>query len=119
MDPEQSMPQVSLPTVGEGNSPNPLTNDLDASQAKPAVAGSVLYANQPLLSSTETQSAQIPAVSVPSIADDVDLIEKEWVTKIGDTIHNTKDDPYERARQLALLKSEYLQKRYQKTIKLT
>ncbi len=119
MNPDQSMPQVSLPTVGEGNTPNPLVNDLDASQAKPAAAGSVLYANQPLLNSTETQSAEIPAVSAPSIADDVDLIEKEWVTKVGDTIHNTKDDPYERARQLALLKSEYLQKRYQKTIKLT
>ena len=119
MDPEQSMPQVSLPTVGESNSPNPLTNDLDPSQAKPETAGSVLYANQPLSNSTGAQPADMPSISVPSIADDVDLIEKEWVNKISDTIHRTKGDPYERARLLALLKSEYLQKRYQKTIKLT
>lgn len=115
MDPEQSMPQVSLPTVGADINSNIVPNDLDTAQTKPAAAGSVLYANQPLAAAAEAQ----PAISVPGIADDVDLIEKEWVNKINDTIHKTKGDPYERARQLALLKSEYLQKRYQKTIKLT
>ncbi len=53
-------------------------------------------------------------VNAPVIADDVDLIEKEWINNIREIIQHTRGDPYERARQLALLKNEYLQKRYQK-----
>lgn len=76
---------------------------------------------QPPLAADPPKSQQPAqaAVSAPHIADDVDLIEKEWVGKIGEIIQKTHGDPFERARQMALLKNEYLQKRYQKTIKMT
>lgn len=58
-------------------------------------------------------------IAVPAIADDVDLIEKEWIKKINSIIASTKNNPYEQSRQLALLKMDYLQKRYNKVIKLS
>ena len=53
----------------------------------------------------------------PPIADDIDLIEKEWVKKIEDTIQSTKNNPYELSQQLTIIKLDYLQKRYNKIIK--
>lgn len=119
MDSELSTPQVSLPQVSTDSNQNSPVVETGSMQPQPIAAGSVMYANQPLLVETEARPADMPTISVPNIADDVDLIEKDWINKIKDTIHITKGDPYERARQLALLKSEYLQKRYQKTIKIT
>lgn len=113
------MPQSSLPPVGTDSGLSLTSADLDQISPQPSSEGSVLYANQPLPAAASPQTVNLPSVSSPAIADDVDLIEKEWVNKISETIQKTKGDPYERARQLALLKSEYLQKRYQKTIKLT
>ncbi len=113
MNPQQTMP-------APGSSDNPVLSLTDQSLVGQTETGSaVLYANQPLSTQASPQTASLPSVSAPAMADDVDLIEKEWVNKISEIIQKTKGDPYERARQLAVLKSEYLQKRYQKTIKLT
>jgi hypothetical protein len=55
--------------------------------------------------------------STPAMADDGDLIEKEWVTKVKQVIATTADDPYEQNKKFSQLKADYLQKRYGKTIK--
>jgi hypothetical protein len=116
MEPQQSLPSMSLPPVnkpGQGSATQPQGGQDDsASQALAAV----FPAQQP--PATEPAPTEGLGVSAPQIADDVDLIEKEWVSKIQEIIQKTHGDPYERARQIALLKNEYLQKRYQKTIKL-
>jgi hypothetical protein len=89
---------------------------------------SVLQASTPADATGVVQPPQLvnkpgdvsePIVNAPVIADDVDLIEKEWINNIREIIQHTRGDPYERARQLALLKNEYLQKRYQKNVNLT
>lgn len=54
----------------------------------------------------------------PQIADDVDLIEKEWVNKTKDIVQKTKDDPYNQNRQIVKLRADYMKKRYNKDIKL-
>ncbi len=114
MDPYQTMP-----TPESSNNPVlPMTKPDLAEQPTPESA--VLYdGSQSPSTDSSPQSASLPNVSVPNMADDVDLIEKEWVNKTNEIIQKTKGDPYERARQLNLLKSEYLQRRFQKTIKLT
>lgn len=56
---------------------------------------------------------------VPATADDGDLIEKEWVNKAKKIVNSTRDDPYAQSRELTLFKADYLQKRYNKIIKLT
>jgi hypothetical protein len=66
-----------------------------------------------------TGTAVNPALATPTVADDGDLIEKEWVVKAKQIVSSTKQDPYQQNRQLAAFKADYLQKRYGKAVKLS
>ena len=57
------------------------------------------------------------SLSMPQIADDSDLIEKEWVEKAQEIIARTKDDPHTQSKALGKIKSEYLKKRFDKETK--
>lgn len=52
----------------------------------------------------------------PTIANDDDLIEKEWVDKAKKIIAETQNDPYLREQQVTKLQSDYLRKRYGKEL---
>ncbi len=52
------------------------------------------------------------------IADDTDLIEKEWVDKAKAIVAQTKDDPHLQNQEITKVKTDYLKKRYNKDIKL-
>lgn len=52
----------------------------------------------------------------PQIAEDVDVIEKEWVDKAKQIVDATKDDPRAQERKVSELQSVYLKKRYGKDI---
>lgn len=54
----------------------------------------------------------------PQIADDVDVIEKEWVDKAKKIVLATKENPYQQEREVSKLQADYLMKRYNKQIKL-
>lgn len=54
----------------------------------------------------------------PAIADDNDLIEKEWVLKAKQIVERTKQDPYAQSSGLTRYKAEYMKKRYNKDIKI-
>lgn len=58
------------------------------------------------------------AAQTPLIADDVDLIEKEWVHKAKQIVEQTKDNPYARNKQMNEVKADYLKKRYNKDLKI-
>jgi Txe/YoeB family toxin of Txe-Axe toxin-antitoxin module len=49
---------------------------------------------------------------LPLVANDDDLIEKEWVDKAKRIIVETKDDPYRREQEVGKLQADYLRKRY-------
>jgi Txe/YoeB family toxin of Txe-Axe toxin-antitoxin module len=49
---------------------------------------------------------------LPMVANDDDLIEKEWVDKAKKIIVETKDDPYRREQEVGRLQADYLYKRY-------
>lgn len=53
----------------------------------------------------------------PQIADDVDVIEKEWVDKAKKIVDSTKSDPHEQEKQVGKLQADYMLKRYNKQIK--
>lgn len=61
-----------------------------------------------------TTDSSVAAVTddTPLIANDDDLIEKEWVDKAKKIITQTKDDPYRREQEVSKLQADYLQKRY-------
>ncbi len=52
----------------------------------------------------------------PLVANDDDLIEKEWVDKAKKIIVQTKDDPYTREQEVGKLQADYLRKRYGKEL---
>lgn len=78
-------------------------------------------AYQPLPVATNPSQAnnQISSTSTPPIADDIDLIEKEWVDKAKDMVERTKNDPYVQNKEMTKIKADYLKKRYNKDIKLS
>jgi len=52
----------------------------------------------------------------PAIADDVDLIEKEWVEKAKEIVNKTKDNPYLQNKAMSEFKADYIKKRYNKEL---
>lgn len=59
-----------------------------------------------------------PAAPIEPIKDDGDTIEIAWVNRVQDIFKSNLQDPAEQSRQFMLLKSEYLQKRYGRTMKV-
>lgn len=66
---------------------------------------------QPAVSATKT--------TTPSLADDTDLIEKEWVMKAKAIVQRTKDDPHQQTQEMNYFKADYLKKRYNKDVKVS
>lgn len=52
------------------------------------------------------------------IADDSDVIEKEWVDRAKKIIAATANDPFVEARELSKLKANYMSKRFNKELPL-
>lgn len=67
---------------------------------------------------TTSTGAPAPSLSADDsstmIADDVDLIEKEWVEKAKHIVAQTKDDPHKQNKEISKVKSDYIKKRYNK-----
>ena len=68
----------------------------------------------PVSVASDAGDALVPSAASdpPSIANDDDLIEKEWVDKAKKVIAETKDDPYRREQEVNRLQADYLAKRY-------
>ena len=68
------------------------------------------------------QAAQpLPATAAPAgnpvIADDVDVIEKEWVDKAEEVIEKTAGNPHAEEEAVEDLQIDYMKKRFNKDIK--
>lgn len=75
----------------------------------------------PPLPQLQTATPGTPAQQVddnPAMAADEDLIEKEWVEKAKKVIAETKHDPFLQEQAVSKLQADYLQKRYNKTVKV-
>lgn len=55
--------------------------------------------------------------NTPQLAEDGDLIEKEWVKKAKHIVEQTKNDPHQQSKGLNQVKSDYLKKRYNYDLK--
>jgi hypothetical protein len=65
----------------------------------------------PQLQDSTTQTTAVDD-TMPLVANDDDLIEREWVDKAKQIIVATKDDPYRREQEVGKLQADYLRKRY-------
>ncbi len=72
----------------------------------------------------DNQASQAPAAKPTPLAtahlpaEDSDLIEKEWVTRAKHIVAETKNDPYIQNTEMSKVKADYIQKRFNKTIKV-
>ena len=101
------------------SSPSPVPMP-PADTHQPAVPTMSAVGMPPVATTAPAQSPApaAPNPAAPAMADDGDLIEKEWVSKVKQIMHTTAHDPYEQNRQFTKLKADYMQKRYGKSIKL-
>ena len=67
---------------------------------------------------TPTPSAPASPMSTPAVADDNDLIEKEWVVKAKKIVETNREDPYNQSKDMNIFRADYMKKRYNKTLKL-
>ena len=88
----------------------------NASQAMPAIIP--LPVPQAPISGAQTDVSITTQAATPAVADDGDLIEKEWVNKAKKIVEDNRDDPFTQSEELTVVKADYMQKRYNKTIKL-
>ena len=65
------------------------------------------------------QAAQTNSATAALMADDADLIEKEWVVRAKAIVEHTKDDPHLQNREMNKVKADYLKKRYNKDLKVS
>ncbi len=86
------------------------TDDSIASQIKDPV-----QRQQPAHNQAAQQQTGLSA-NAPSIADDVDLIEKEWVEKAKEIVEKTRDNPYLQNKAISEMKADYIKKRYNKDV---
>ncbi len=78
----------------------------------------VIDDNTPSTAATTAPDGSIVA-DEPLLADDVDVIEKEWVEKAKKIVNATREDPYLQEKEVSKLQADYLQKRYGKQVKVT
>ncbi len=70
----------------------------------------------PIATAAPTPIDDSSASGSPLVADDSDLIEKEWVDRAKKIIQETHDDPAKREQQVSSLQKDYLRKRYGKEL---
>ena len=78
----------------------------------PSVAPSIV--NQQGLSAPT--SLVVPLADDHIVADDVDVIEKEWVERAKKIISMTSSDPFVEAMEIGKLKAAYVKKRFKKDL---
>ncbi len=107
--------------IKQGTERNPELLPSQGGPAEPAVA-LALPSAQPVAGaapSNATKSPVPPALDssgLPQIADDTDLIEKEWVEKAKQIVAKTKDDPKRQSEELDKMKTGYIKKRFNREL---
>lgn len=109
--PSRKIPERQI-SSGEGKSSGSIFNPpIPVAQSNDKTSGNpVPQPNSDLTSLTSSN---------PVMADDVDVIEKEWVQKAKQIVEKTKQDPYQQNKEMNVFKADYMKKRYGKDLKLT
>lgn len=125
---ETVTPNPELPSpVGELDHQSPHEARVPVQEVQPAPAtpqGSVV-ASDPQAVIPSQGPAATPAQPVVAndddtpIADDADLIEKEWIVRAKSLVEQTKDDPYLQNKEINKVKADYIKKRYNKDVKVS
>ncbi|MBI4100846.1 hypothetical protein HY441_00010 [Candidatus Microgenomates bacterium] len=118
--PETSSPKQQ-PEAAPGPQPERKAERAPSPENAPGIGqGMVLPAVQPPTDDRGAAAHQTSTATatddMPLIADDVDVIEMEWVNKAKQIIKDTKADPHAQEAAVEKLQREYLKKRYGKEL---
>lgn len=131
MQPENSTPQLGqeqlvMPPAPAGERipvlPTPEAGiETGAERKEQAAEASAAMADAAAVSSPIAPISITPPSTVaqdtnPVVANDDDVIEKEWVDKAKEIIRSTADDPHGRSSKVGELQRDYLKKRYGKVL---
>lgn len=113
----QNLEQFPLPPNPETNIERHAEQFEQRSEATPAAVNAIPIASPPPVVALPTIGSDNTTVQpvvggTPLVANDDDLIEKEWVDQAKRIIVQTKDDPYRREQEVSKLQADYLRKRY-------
>lgn len=103
------------PVKSPENSPQSLSVGVSSQAAQAAATPSQTVADG-FTATDDAQSGRAPQTVVADAAD-TDRIEKEWVDKAKSVINQTKDDPYEQKNEISKVKADYIQKRFNRSLK--
>jgi hypothetical protein len=120
----EQLPQS--PDVIAGPSPNETVANISIEQAQasgsplpPVTAALPMIPDMPPSPVPAADPLAVSPSSTPAIADDNDLIEKEWIEKAKMIVETTKADPHLQNKEINRMKADYIKKRYNKEIKLS
>lgn len=117
----EQLPPQSTPETGLGGGAERVEQAAEAAArasdaATAAVQATVMPTPVPVASDSSSATPVITETDDPLVADDVDLIEKEWVDRAKKIITETKEDPHKREQEVGKLQADYLRKRYGKEL---
>jgi len=119
-----NQPQPLPEKAPESSLETPVVSQVDrapvAPPSTPAVAQPVAQVSvvPPLGTPTPVAPTPVPtATGTPATADDVDVIEKEWVDAAQAVVAKNAEDPHAEEEGFEDLQVDYLKKRYGKDIK--
>lgn len=131
MDPQTNEPsQHELPPVLQTVETNPNTTPesagaMETLQPAPQAPSTGFPSLQDMQAATQaaatpaaTDPAQPAQDNTPAVADDLDLIEKEWVDKAKQIVAETRNDPYMQNDKMSKYKADYIKKRYGMNIRV-
>lgn len=111
-----SSPETTVEQRPEIQHEQPAAIEQQGSIAAPA-SGTATVPDPATQASTSDDTTSISTDDL--VAEDTNLIEKQWIDKSKAIIRDTKDDPYRREEAVSELQREYLRKRYGKEIGTT
>ncbi|HEU5187781.1 MAG TPA: hypothetical protein VFT87_04745 [Candidatus Saccharimonadales bacterium] len=92
----------------------------DRSAAIPAVGAPTLPPPTKNISVSTIHTPQTPPHDdSPLVANDDDVMEREWVHRAKKIVLQTRDDPYMQEKQISKLQADYVKKRYGKDLKVS
>jgi len=120
---EHLPPVIGAPERGIGveteKSPEPVAAPSVSEVSKLAGSSTAPIAiNLPRPVQPSVGPAAITVTNLPAVADDVDVIEKEWVKKAKAVVQETADDPHQQNQKLTIVKTDYQRKRYGRGVQL-
>lgn len=98
--------EILPPPVPSSQGQQPMTPVVDPVQANTPLTGAAPSA----------PAANVGVVDDHLIAEDSDVMEKEWVDRAKKIIAMTSDDPYLEAQEIGKLKATYMKKRFNKDL---